>query len=127
VPQKPEVKVRQKKQFWMNFYTFGAGQFQNQHTFKAFTLLTLEATGIVLGVVFYAKKVSMRLPEPQYPKGTYNRSNKASKYQNIQIAGMALGGAAALYSLIDGIIFYKQNVYVSYRFDEPKVLLTWRF
>lgn len=97
-----EREVR-RKPYWVNFVPFGAGQFQNGHHGKGYTLM---ASQMLLGTLSLACAIALRVA---YPDGeaAEDELGMAQGLNITMVTSGALFWATVVYGIIDALVYYQ--------------------
>ena len=102
-------RVIEKRHYWINWVPFGAGQFQNGHRKKGFTMLGLQAG---LGAVSLGLHLALRFGPFTNDKTGKVPNEKWNTVQGLQYAQIATGAACIglmIYGVVDALIYYEPD------------------
>lgn len=122
----PIVFKREEKHFYLNFFPFGAGQFQNHEFIKGAIIAGVEVIALSVSLDTYFRRKSMDVAG-KYPE---DRLSEAKKLQNVQIISGGIFIAGYIYGVIDGSLNYKKNggeIGLSFLDQSPVLCLNYRF
>jgi hypothetical protein len=106
--------TRQRRSVWVNFLPFGAGQFQNGHRGKAYTLLALQAA---FGAVSVSSAIWHRVEfSGPLTKGS-PEADLAERVAVTQVVSGALFFGALAYGIIDALIYYERETVFEKRYQ----------
>lgn len=121
---KPLVFKKEQRRFYLNFFPFGAGQFQNREYIKGALLAGVEVIALTINLDTYFRRKAME-ENGKYPE---IRLSEAKRLQDIQIISGGIFIAGYIYGMIDGTLNYKKN-YLSFSIlnQDGIVSLSYRF
>lgn len=101
----PIVFKKEQKHFYLNFFPFGIGQFQNHEYMKGAILAGAEVIALSLNLDTYFRRKAIEV-DGKYPE---NRLSEAKRLQNVQIISGGIFIAGYIYGVIDGSLTYREN------------------
>ena len=99
-------RVIEKRRYWINWIPFGAGQLQNGHTKKGFTLLGLQAGLAAASLGLYIGEVSLINEKGLVPDKDWNTA-RGLMYAQIATGAACIG--LMIYGVVDALIYYKPD------------------
>ncbi len=102
-------RVIEKRHYWINWVPFGAGQFQNGHRKKGYTVLGLQAG---LGAISLGLHMALRfgaLENPDTGKIPEKNWKAAQALQYTQIATGAACIGLMIYGVVDALVYYEPD------------------
>jgi len=114
---RPKIeRVIEKRHYWINWVPFGAGQFQNGHYKKGFTLLGLQAGLAAASLGLFLGELSLINERGLVPDKDWNTALGLS-YAQIATGAACIG--LVIYGIVDALIYHEPDR-VTIRSIKPK-------